>query len=82
MSFYFEDSDLRNSTLEIGFPSCAIEKGNYLDSHGKQIRTVNKESSQAKIRKQRANLCCRCSHRPSCQRFLFALIDFSLVVLF
>ena len=37
--FHFEDPDLRNSTLEIGFPSCAIEKDNFTDSQGKQIRT-------------------------------------------
>ena len=24
--FHFEDPDLKSSTLEIGFPSCAIEK--------------------------------------------------------
>ena len=42
--FHFEDRDLRDSTLEIGFPSCSIEKDNFLDSQGKQIRTENKGS--------------------------------------
>ena len=48
--FRFEDPDLMNSTLEIGFPSCAIEKDNFTDSQGKQIRTENKESVQAEVR--------------------------------
>ena len=64
--FHFKDPDLKNSTLEIGFPSCAIEKDNFTDSQGKQIRTENKESFQAEVRKQRANLRCRCNRRPSC----------------
>ena len=51
--FRFEDPDLMNSTLEIGFPSCAIEKDNFTDSQGKQIRTENKESFRAEVRKQR-----------------------------
>ena len=50
--FHFEDPDLKNSTLEIGFPSCAIEKDKFLDSQGKQIRTENKQSFQAEVRKQ------------------------------
>ena len=53
--YHFEDPDLKNSTLEIGLPSCAIEKDNFTDSQGKQIRTENKESFQAEIRKQRAH---------------------------
>ena len=48
--FHFEDPDLKNCTLEIGFPSCAIEKDNFTDSQGKQIRTENKESFQAEVR--------------------------------
>ena len=64
--FHFEDPDLRNSTLEIGFPSGAIEKDYFTDSQGKQIRTENKESFQAEIRKQRAHLRCCCSRHPSC----------------
>ena len=64
--FHFEDPDLKNNTLEIGFSSCAIEKDNFTDSQGKQIRTENKESFQAEVRKQRANLRCRCNRRPSC----------------
>ena len=66
--FHFEDPDLNlSSTLEIGFPSCAIEKDNFFTySQGKQIRTENKESIQAEVRKQKAYLCCRCSRRPSC----------------
>ena len=51
--FHFEDPDLKNSALEIGFPSCAIEKDNFTDSQGKQIRTENKESFQAEVRKQK-----------------------------
>ena len=42
--FHFEDLDLKNSTLEIRFPRSAIEKNNFTDSQGKQIRTENKES--------------------------------------
>ena len=64
--FHFEDPDLKSSTLEIGFSSCAVEKGNLTDSQGKQIRKENKESFQAEVRKQRAHLRCHCSHRPSC----------------
>ena len=37
--FHFEDLDLKNSLLEIGFPSCAIENDNFIDSQGKHIRT-------------------------------------------
>ena len=61
-----EDADLKNSTLEIVFPSCEIEKDNFVDSQGKQLRTENKESFQVEVRKQRVHLCCRCSRRPSC----------------
>ena len=64
--FHFEDPGLKNGTLEIGFPICAIEKDNFTDSQGKQIRTENKESFQAEVRKQRAHLRSRCSRRPSC----------------
>ena len=64
--FHFEDPDLKNSTLEIGFPSCAIEMENFIDPQGKQIRTENKESFQAEVRKQRAHLRCRYRRRPSC----------------
>ena len=46
--FHFEDPDLKNSTLEIGFPSCAIEKDNFIDSQGK-VRTENKESFKPKF---------------------------------
>ena len=42
--FHFEDPDLKSSTLELGFPSCAIEKDNLIDSQRKQIRTESKES--------------------------------------
>ena len=52
--FHFEDPDLKNSTLEIGFPSCAIEKENFIDPQGKPVRTENMESFQAKVQKQRA----------------------------
>ena len=47
--FHSEDADLKNNTLEIGFPSCAIEKDNFIDSQRKQIRTENKESFQPKF---------------------------------
>ena len=47
--FHFEDPDLKNSTLEKGFPSCPIEKDNFIDSQGKQIRTENKESFKQKF---------------------------------
>ena len=50
--FHFEDPDLKNRMLEIGFPSCEIGKKNFTDSL-KQIRTENKESFQAEVRKQR-----------------------------
>ena len=63
--FHFEDPDLKNSTLEIGFPSCVVEKDNFIDSQGKQIRTENKESFKAEVRKQRAHLRCRCSRCPT-----------------
>ena len=52
--FHFEDPDLKNSMFEVGFPSCAVEKDNFIDSKGKQIRTENKESFQDEVRKQRA----------------------------
>ena len=64
--FHFEDPDLKNSTLEIGFPSCAIEKDNFIDTQGKQIRTENKKSFQSEVQKQREHLCCRYSRRPNC----------------
>ena len=64
--FHFEDPDLKNSTLEIGFPSCAIGKDHFIDSQGKLIWTENKESFQAKVRKHRTRLFCCCSRRPSC----------------
>ena len=57
---HFEDPNLKNST------SCAIEKDNFIDSQGKQIRMENKESFQAVVRKQRSHLRSRCSCRPSC----------------
>ena len=59
--FHFEDLDLRNSKSETGFPSCAIEKDNFIDSQGKQVHTENKKSFQAEVRKQRVILRCRCS---------------------
>ena len=62
MSFHLEDPDLENSTPEIGFPNCAIEKGNFIDSQGKQIRMENKESFPAKGKKQREHLSCSRSH--------------------
>ena len=64
--FHFEDPDLTNSTLKIGFPSCAIGKDNFIDSQGKPIRTENKEYFQDEVRKQRAHLRCRCNRRSSC----------------
>ena len=41
---HFRYPDLQNSTLEIGFLSCAMEKDYFIDSQRKQIRTENKES--------------------------------------
>ena len=64
--FHFVDPELKNSTLEAGFPSCAIEKDNILDSQGKQIRTESREPFQAEVRKQLAHLRCGCSRRASC----------------
>ena len=64
--FHFEDPDMKNSTLEIGFPSCAIEKDNFIDSQGKKTRMENKESFEAEVRKQKTYLCSRCSRGPSC----------------
>ena len=49
--FHFEDPDLKNSTLEIGFPNCPIENDNFTDSEGKQMRTENKEFCQAEVGK-------------------------------
>ena len=63
--FHFEDPDLKKSTLEIGFLSCSVEKDSCIESQGKQIRTENKESFQAEVRRQRAQLRCRCSRHPS-----------------
>ena len=37
----------------MGFPSCEMEKDNFRDSQGKQIRTKNKESFEFKILKQK-----------------------------
>ena len=46
---HFEDPDLKNSTVERGFPSCAIEKDNFIDSQGKKICMENKESFKPKF---------------------------------
>ena len=51
--FHFEDPGLRNSTLEIGFPSCAIEKANFTDSQGKQIRAETKSLFKPKFGNKR-----------------------------
>ena len=48
--FHFEDPDLKNSMLEIGFPSFADERDNFIDSKRNQIRTENKESFKPKFR--------------------------------
>ena len=64
--FHAKDQDLKNSALEIGFPSCAIEKDSFIDSQGKQMCMENKESFQALVQKQQAHLFCSCSCRPSC----------------
>ena len=64
--FHLEDLDVNNSTLEIGFPSFATEKDNFIDSQGRQIHAENKKYFQAEVRKQRALLRYRCSCRPSC----------------
>ena len=42
--FYFGGPDLQYRTPKIGCPSYGIEKDNFRDSQGKQIRTENKES--------------------------------------
>ena len=63
---HFENPDLKNIMLEIGFPRCAVEKDSFIESRGKQIRMENKESFQAEARKQQAHLCCRCIRRPGC----------------
>ena len=53
--FHFEDPDLKN-TLEIGFPSCAVEKDKLIDSQRKQIRTEEEHRLfQGEVRKQRAH---------------------------
>ena len=49
--FHFEDPDLKKSTTEERFPSCAIERDDFTDSQGKQIQTNNKEPFEAKERK-------------------------------
>ena len=49
--FHCEDPDLKHSTLEIGFPSRAVEKDSFIDSQGEQIRMENMESFQAELRK-------------------------------
>ena len=51
--FYFGVLDLQYRTPEIGFPGCEIEKDNFSDSQGKQIRTENKESFGSKVLKQK-----------------------------
>ena len=40
--FHFEDPDLKDSTLEIGFPSCAIAKDNFTDSQGSKFERKTK----------------------------------------
>ena len=50
IEFHLKDPGLTNSTLEIGFPSCATEKDIFIDSQGKQIRTENKESFQVEVK--------------------------------
>ena len=62
--FRFEDPDLKNSTLEIGFPSRAIAKDNFTDSEGKRIRMEKKKSFQIELRKKREHLRCHCSRGP------------------
>ena len=54
--FHFEDPDLKNSTLEKGFPSCAIEKDNFIDSQGKLIRTENKEFFSSRSSKNNGHI--------------------------
>ena len=54
--FHFEDPELKNSMVEIGFLKCAIEKDDFIHSQGWQLRTENNESFQAEVRKKRAHL--------------------------
>ena len=48
--FHFEDPDLKNSTLEIGFLSCAIEKDNFIDSQLKGRKFERKTRSLFKLK--------------------------------
>ena len=51
IEFYFRGLDLQCRTPETGFPCCEIEKDNFRDSHGKQVRAENKESFESKVLK-------------------------------
>ena len=50
--FYFRGLDLQYRTPEIGLSSCEIEKDNFRDSQGKQIRTESKESFECTLLRQ------------------------------
>ena len=68
--FHSEDTDLKNRTLEIGLPGCAIAKGKFTDSQGKRIRMENKVSFQIEVWKQKEHLRCRYSHTVAAVAFI------------
>ena len=47
--FHYEDPDLIDSTLEIGFPSCAIEKDNFMDSQGSKFERKTRSLFKSKF---------------------------------
>ena len=47
--FRFEDPDLKNSTLEIGFLSCAVEKDNFIGSQGSKFARKTKSLFKPKF---------------------------------
>ena len=51
--FYFRALDQQYRTPEMEYPSREIEKNNFRDSQGKQIRTEDKESFESKVLKQK-----------------------------
>ena len=74
--FHFEDLDLKDSTLEMGFPSCAIEKDNFTDSQGKQIRTEKNSLFKPKFG-NKGHICVLVAVAvlgPRCQRSLICLV--------
>ena len=55
----------------MGCPGCEIEKDNFRNSQGKEIRTENKESFESKVLKQRQHCVCSCHCRRG---FVYSLM--------